>query len=145
MSSFEKIIEVRWQDCDANGHVRHSAYYDYGAHARIRFFNQCGFGSAELKELGIGPVLFKEECAFIKELHLNDTISINILKGELEDNGRKWILHHEIFDQQHTKCAQITAQGSWLDLNSRRLTYPPKALVQALDSLPLGDFYVYKK
>ena len=51
MEKFEKFIEVRWADCDANRHVRHSTYYDYGAHARIRFFTEIGFDVQKLGQL----------------------------------------------------------------------------------------------
>lgn len=144
MTAFEKKIEVRWADVDANQHVRHSAYYDYGAHVRIRYFAVSGFGSEEMKRLSIGPVLFKEECSFIREIHLNDTITINFLKGELTEKGSRWMMHHEIFTQQG-KSAHITIRGAWMDLNLRKLTIPPADLAKALHELPLGTPYVYAR
>jgi acyl-CoA thioester hydrolase len=35
MTSFSKQLSFRWSDLDPNFHVRHSAYYDFGAQHRI--------------------------------------------------------------------------------------------------------------
>lgn len=145
MKKFEKQIEVRWADADANGHVRHSAYYDYGGHARIRFFESLGLNAKKMNELAIGPVLFKEECNFLKELHLEDTIMVNIKKGAVSEDGSKWVLHHEIFNTKGEKSAHISTKGAWLDLKTRKLCIPPKDLADAFHDLPEGEDYVYKK
>jgi len=145
MAKFEKSIEVRWSDCDPNRHVLHSSYYVYGAHTRIRFFADNGFGAKEMEKQNIGPILFKEECSFIKELKPDDTIMVNLLKGEISKDGARWVLHHEIFNQQSEKCAHITIKGAWIDLNLRKLAVPPIGLVKILQELPEGESYFYKK
>ncbi len=142
---YEKQIAVRWSDCDPNRHVRHSAYYDYGAHIRIRFFDDFGFSVQKLEDLGIGPIIFKEECSFIRELKANDTITINILKGELREDISRWVLHHEIFNQEGVKCAQVSLLGAWIDLDKRKLTIGPEKLAEAFHQLEQGDYYSYKK
>jgi len=144
MKKFEKEIEIRWSDADPNRHVRHSAFYEYGAHVRIRFFAAVGFDSKEMEKIGIGPILFKEECSFIKEVHVDDTIMINILKGEISKNGARWILHHEML-KEGKKCAHLTVTGAWMDLSKRKLTTPPIEIAKAFHALPNGENYVYKK
>ena len=142
---FEKELEVRWVDCDANRHVRHSAYYDYGAHARIRFFAEMGFGSSEMAQLSIGPILFKEECSFIRELKVDDVITVNLLKGKLTHGGARWELHHEIFNAEGKKAAHITIRGAWMDLKARKLTTPPEKVGKLFDNLPQCEPYSYVK
>lgn len=142
---FEKTIDVKWADCDPNKHVRHSTYYDYGGHARIAFFHAAGFSVKELDELKIGPILFKEECSFIQEIKPEDTITVNVLKGNMLEDGSRWVLHHEIFNASGKKCAHITTKGAWLDLTKRKLTIPPAALAEAMHSLEKGEEYVYRK
>jgi len=144
MNAFERKIDVRWADCDLNRHVRHSTYYDYGAHNRIRFFSETGFNAEEMNKLNLGPILFKEECTFIKELTLEDTIRVNLLKGEVSENGARWTLHHEIFNSKNEKCAHITIKGAWMDLSIRKLTIPPITLAKAIHKLPIGSHYVHK-
>lgn len=145
MNFFEKQIEVRWADADVNGHVRHTAYYDYGGHARIRFFESLGFNSSLMTKLSIGPILFKEECNFIKELLLEDTITVNLKKGAVSEDGSKWVVHHEIFNSKGEKSAHITAKGAWLNLKTRKLCVPPKEMAEAFHNLTFGEEYVYKK
>ena len=144
MDNFDVEIVVRWSDCDPNRHVRHSAYYDYGAHARINYFSQIGVDSKEMNKLKLGPILFKEECTFIRELTLEDSIRINLLKGAVTPDGSRWSLHHEFFNGKNEKCAHITISGAWLNLSSRKLTVPPADLAATLHSLPLGSDYVHK-
>ncbi|MCB9227111.1 MAG: acyl-CoA thioesterase [Chitinophagales bacterium] len=139
-------IKVRWADVDANRHVRHSAYYDYGAHARIFMFDLMGFDSKMMSKLNIGPVIFKEECTFLKELYLSEEITVNVLKDTNNKlDGSKWKLHHEIFNSKNQKCAHITLSGAWIDLSKRKLTTPPTALAKALHELPEGKDFVYAK
>lgn len=145
MKKYEKEIEVRWADVDANRHVRHSAYYDYGAHIRIRFFADIGFDGNKMSELNFGPVAFKEECSFLKEVHTNDTIRINLLKGTINEDCSRWTIHHEIFNQHNVKCAHITISGAWMDLKKRKLIAPPIKLRDAIVALPDGEAFVYRK
>ena len=145
MSSFERQIEVRWADVDQNGHVRHSAYYDYGAHVRIAFFNAVGFPNTRMSGLKIGPILFKEECSFLREIRPDDVVTVNLLKGVVKEDGSRWTLHHEIFNQEGKKAAHITIQGAWLDLEGRKLSKPPQDLADAIQQLDKGEPFVYKK
>lgn len=138
------IIKVRWSDVDANRHVRHSAYYDYGAHTRISMFDSMGFDSIMMSKLNIGPIIFKEECTFLKELYLSEEIKVNVLKDENNKlDSSKWKLHHEIFNSKNQKCAHITLSGAWIDLSIRKLTTPPATLAKFLNDLPDGKDYVY--
>lgn len=145
MKTFEKEIEVRWSDCDPNMHVRHSAYYEYGAHIRICFFRECGYAPRKLSELNLGPILFKEECTFIKEIRPDETIRINMLKGEMTEDAARWSFHHELFNENGDKVAHLTVKGAWMDANERKLTVPPKDLAQKFHELPKGNDYVYSK
>jgi len=145
MEKVEKIIEVRWSDCDPNRHVRHSAYYEYGAHIRIDFFAKIGFDADQMNHLNIGPILFKEECSFLKEIRPGESIKINLLKGDISEDGGRWVLHHELFNQQNEKSAHITVKGAWIDLELRKLTVPPPALAKVLLELPEGEYFTYGK
>lgn len=145
MKSFEKKIEVRWADVDQNRHVRHSAYYDYGAHIRIRYFNSLGYDAKRFENLNLGPIIFKEECSFLRELSPDDTLTINLLSGPSKTDGSKWTLYHEIFNSKGEKSAHIKLEGAWIDLTKRKLTTPPIELAEAMLNLPKGEDFVYGK
>ena len=142
---FKVEIQVRWSDVDQNQHVRHSAYYDYGAHARVQFFKSQGFGMEAFVQSGIGPILFKEECSFIRELRLNEVVTVNVKIGEILADGSRWEMYHEVFNTKGEKSAQIKVQGAWIDLKQRKVTTPPVTLATAIAKLPKGEDYVYKK
>ena len=71
MASFTKEISFRWSDLDPNFHVRHSAYYDFGAQHRIEILEELGLTLRVMQTQGFGPVLFRDECVFRKELKLS--------------------------------------------------------------------------
>jgi acyl-CoA thioester hydrolase len=110
---------------------------------RIHFFKEVGFDTKKLRSFNIGPILFKEECTFIKELSLDDEVIINIQKGKMSENGAKWQLHHEIFNANGEKCAHISISGAWMDLTARKLTIPPAALIERMKQLESGMDYVH--
>ena len=141
MNKFENIIQVRWSDVDQNRHVRHSAYYDYAAFTRVKIIAEAGFGSKELEEGNIGPILFKEECSFIREVKPEDKVRVNMLKGDMREDGSRWVIHHEMFNQNDVKVAHITVHGAWMDIEKRKLTNPPLQLAQIFTDLPKGDYY----
>ena len=107
--------------------------------------DMAGFGSAEMEKLNIGPILFKEDCSFIKETHPDDTLRINVLNGVTSPDGSRWTLYHEFFNQRDEKVAHIGAIGAWMDTEKRKLTSPPHGLADAFHDLTKGDVYVYKK
>ena len=145
MALFEKTIEVRWADVDQNRHVRHTAYYDYGAYTRIRFFIENGFDSDRMEELQFGPIIFREECSFIKEIHPSDTLKINLLRGPLREDGSRWTLYHELFNSKGEKCAHIAVDGAWMHPEKRKLVIPPSGIAKALYSLPIGEAFIFNK
>jgi acyl-CoA thioester hydrolase len=142
MDVFTLEITVRWADLDPNGHVRHSIYYDYGTHARISHLDQAGFGIAWMTRHGIGPVLFREEAHFFRELHLGDELLIDVRLAGLSEDRRKWSMRHRI-TRGAELCATLDLDGAWLDLQRRRLTAPPGELLETFEALPhTEDFRV---
>lgn len=78
MSEFSRIIQLRWSDLDPNFHIRHSVYYDWGAFIRVEFLNEQALTSHAMQELKFGPILFREECVFRKEIRSGDVIKMNL-------------------------------------------------------------------
>src|SRR3954471_20096804 len=61
MQTYSQTIQIRWADIDANRHLRHSVYYDYGAAMRMNVLSERGLTTKKLEELMMGPILFREE------------------------------------------------------------------------------------
>lgn len=135
METFTQKITVRWADLDPNGHVRHSVYYDYGAQARVALLEKRGLGLSWMAKHMIGPVLFREQAKFLRELHMSEEITIDVQMGGLSDDGRKWRIVHEI-RRGDELCAVLDMDGAWLDLRARKIVVPPDALSHAFEDLP---------
>ena len=75
---FRTPVHLRWADIDANFHVRHSVYYDLCAQQRTEALEELGITLDMMKEGHFGPVLFREECTFRRELKLHDVILLEI-------------------------------------------------------------------
>lgn len=134
MSIFEQAIMVRWSDLDPNGHVRHSVCYDFGAQVRIAYLEQEGFGVDWMMGNGIGPVLFREEARFSRELHAGDALKIDVRLAGLSVDNRKWSMRHRIM--RGTKlCATIDIDGAWLSRETRRIIRMPKDLAEKFSAM----------
>jgi acyl-CoA thioester hydrolase len=129
---FTMPIALRWADLDPNGHVRHSVYYDWGAMSRIAFLSSKGVGLDWMVKNGVGPVLFREEARFTREIRLGDEMRIDVRLSASSANGRKWQMRHRILKGDDL-AATIEVDGAWLDLKARKIVAPPADMVRAFD------------
>jgi len=100
-----------------------------------------GFPIEMMDELAIGPILFEEKCSFIREIKPGEIITVHIKKRPINEDASRWTLFHEIFKEDGTLCAHITAVGAWMDLEKRKLTAPPVDIASSLHALPEGQAY----
>ncbi len=135
MEVFEQSIAIRWADLDPNGHVRHSVYYDYGAMVRIAYLHQSGFGIDWMARQGLGPVLFREEAKFFRELKLGDELLLDVRLAGLSEDHRKWSMRHRMRRGEEL-CATLEVDGAWLDLRARRIIPPPPGLLERFAAMP---------
>ena len=123
--SFKVTFASKWSDFDPNRHMRHTAYNDYAAEVRVRYFRDQDFSIEKFTKYNIGPILFTEETSFRKEIHLGENISVNMKVSGLSKNNERWKIVHEVFNQQGKLSAVIKVYGAWIDLTKRKLTIPP--------------------
>ena len=128
--------QVIWSQIDANQHLRHSAYADFAAQARVNMLEKCGLSALKLFELKIGPVLFREELFYLREVALNEYIKVTceILKSRAD--ASRWTIRHEIYRNDDVKAAVIVAEGAWIDTVKRKLVALPKEMSVLFLSLP---------
>lgn len=134
-------MQVRWADIDANRHLRHSVYYDYGASMRMNVLSAGGLTTKKLEEFMIGPVLFREEAVFKREILFEDKITLNVeLVKSTEDYGR-WSLRHHFYKGEDVVAAILTVDGAWIDLSKRKLAVPNEFVRHIFESFPkAADF-----
>lgn len=141
MSSYSKLLEVRWADLDPNFHVRHSVYYDWGAFCRMSFFTEQGLSVAVLQEHHFGPILFREECQFRKEIKFGDSISMDMKLLKARSNYSRWSIQHHIYKNNDTVAAILTVDGAFIDTNIRKLTIPPPIALTVFTEISLSDSF----
>lgn len=139
MKTFEKQFEIKWADLDPNRHLRHSAYYDYGAHMRVKILEDIGLTMKVMTELGMGPILFREEAKFLREVGMQDTITITCKLIKARKDGSRWSFEHEVFKENGKKSAIITVDGAWIDIHKRKLTAPPAEIAETFLSMAKSE------
>ncbi|MBT1703012.1 acyl-CoA thioesterase [Chryseosolibacter indicus] len=136
MSIISESIQIRWADIDANRHLRHSVYYDYGASMRLKVLSERGLTTHKLEEFMIGPVLFREEAVFRREILFEDQIVLTVeLVKASEDFGR-WSLRHHFMKNGDTVAAIVNVDGAWIDLKQRKLAKPNDFIKNIFDGFP---------
>ena len=127
---------TRWADMDPNGHMRHSAYADYAADQRLVLLAEWGYDIKEFARLRLGPILFREETTFLKEVHIGEEIRVDSRLRSVNDDGTRWSILHTIYKADGRVAATVAVDGAWLDLDRRKLITPPTELSEAFRNLP---------
>ncbi len=122
---------VLWSQIDANMHLRHSAYADFGAQARLELLKQAGLSLDVITGLHIGPVLFREELVYLREIHADDRVKVTVELTKCRADGSRWSFRQEIYRGDGIKSAIISVDGAWIDLSRRKLTGLPENIVHA--------------
>ena len=139
MQDFTKEIQVRWSDLDPNVHLRHSVYYDWGAFCRIAFLEQYNLSTEIMQRLHIGPILFREECIFRREIRLGDKVTINLQVLKAKRDYSRWTIQHTIVKNTDVVSAILTVDGAWLDTAKRKLATPPKEVWETFSQMPTSE------
>jgi acyl-CoA thioester hydrolase len=139
MEAFSRDIQVRWSDLDPNVHLRHSVYYDWGALCRIEFFYEHGLTAQMMQKFHIGPILFREECVFKKEIHLGNKVVINLKATKARRDYSRWTIEHDIIKDGDIIAATLTVDGSWLNTKERKLAIVPPEVIAILEKAPRSE------
>ncbi len=133
--TYEVSFTTKWADFDPNRHMRHTAYNDYAAEVRVRFFAEHGFSISEFAKLNIGPILFKEETSFVKEISLGEDIRVDMHLEAASKNLERWRFVHHIYNKNGELAAEVKVYGAWIDLQKRKLTTAPQVFIDIFKDL----------
>jgi acyl-CoA thioester hydrolase len=139
MDRYEKTFTVRWADCDANGHMRNTAYSEYGTEVRMAYLTEGGFGFDRFLETKIGPVILREEVDYLRELRMGARFVVSFTSLGQSPDGARFRLQHEIVREDGKLAARVIVDGGWLDLHTRKLAPPPAALAELLGAAPRAE------
>lgn len=139
-----KHLHLRWSDLDPNFHLRHSSYYDLAAQERIDILNQYGITIHLMQAENIGPVLFKEQCEFKREIHLTSKVRIVTKLLKMKRDGSLWVIQHEFLSDEDKLHALIKVEGSWIDTIKRKIARPlPEAILAGFEDFPKTEDFEY--
>ncbi|HWI93427.1 MAG TPA: thioesterase family protein [Flavisolibacter sp.] len=144
MSEFIRNIQLRWSDLDPNFHVRHSIYYDWGAFVRVEFLNEYGLTWKVMHELKFGPILFREECVFRREIRSGDEIKMNLQLLRSKKDFSRWSIQHQIIKADGTVCAVLKVDGAWMDVITRKLSSPPEKVHEVFNQMPTAENFEWQ-
>lgn len=136
MSVFSMPLSIRWSDIDANRHLRHSVYYDFAAAARMQLLSERGLTTEKFEEFAIGPILFREEAIFRREIRLEDKITLTVELYKSTPDFSRWSLRHTFLKEEGTLATTLSIDGSWIDLNLRKLAQPNEYIKNIFSEFP---------
>lgn len=123
-----KQFEVRWADCDANSHMRHTAYSDMCAHTRVSFLSEIGLTAQWFKQHQIGPVLFKEETEYRSEVHMGEQLTVTVEVGAPTGFSKSIQMYQRILKENGELSAEHRCVVGFMDLNIRKIIALPEQI-----------------
>lgn len=100
-----------------------------------------GLSLDTIAEMNIGPVLFREELVYLREIHLNDEVKVTVVMTRYNTSNSRFSFRHEIYRSDGTKCAVVTVDGAWMDILKRKLTALPEDWRAIVTHLPKSEDY----
>ena len=88
---------------------------------------------------GVGPILFREDTRFLREVSLGELIKLSLRMTKLREDSVKWSMEHLIYKESGELACSIQVEGSWLDLEKRKVTAPSAKLLKTLHSCPRSE------
>ncbi|UYW01501.1 thioesterase family protein [Flavobacterium agricola] len=134
--------QVLWSMIDANRHVRHSAYSDMCTQARSNLMIHIGLSMKECLKLGIGPVLFREETLFKREVRMDEFVYIEVALTKYDTQKSRFSIEHKLFKVDGTLSAIVNVDGAFMNLKERALTVLPQDIQAKVLQIPKATTYV---
>lgn len=133
--------QVLWAQLDPNRHVRHSAYADFCAQARSNMLNQLGLSLQEFAKHQIGPILFREELVYKREIGLDEYITVSVELVKFNVKNSRFSFRHEVVKANGVVAAVVNVDGAWMDLHARKLTRIPESWDAYIAKIPKAADY----
>lgn len=133
--------QALWSQMDPNMHLRHSAYADFCAQARSNMLQEFGLSLAVLNAQNIGPILFREELKYYREVGLNEIVQVSVELSRFNRNNARFSFRHTILKENDVQAAIVEVDGAWIDTVKRKLTGIPPSWMEMISKLPRTDDY----
>jgi acyl-CoA thioester hydrolase len=98
-----------------------------------------GITDTHMQEMHFGPILFREECVFKREIRMSHPVEVHVRLSKARPDASRWSFRQEFVRADGTLCAVLTAEGAWIDMKLRKVTAPPAELANGMLTLPRTD------
>jgi acyl-CoA thioester hydrolase len=92
-----------------------------------------------MQQAEFGPVLFREECLFRREIRYGDSIQLTSKLKKARQDFSRFSIQHDFIRNDGTICAILTIDAAWINTRIRKLTVPPLQNIALLDAIPKTD------
>ncbi len=128
---FEITFRIRWNEMDANGHVNNMYYQSYFDEARFDMFMKSGMDFDLMRSDGIGPVLYRAEFDYLRELKHPDEAVIRSWMEPPKDN--RAVIHQELLRRSDGKLVcKAKMHGMFFDFKNRKPFPIPDYILNAM-------------
>lgn len=98
-----------------------------------------------MTEGNFGPVIFREECLFRREIRLADEVFITAFLASQTSDASRWTIRHEFLSGAGKLMATLTIEGAWMDTRLRKLLSPlPEIVTDVFNRIPKAKDFQYR-
>ena len=134
-TGFQLDGQARWADMDPNSHMKNTAFLDYAADARMRFFQSHGFAPERFAQLQLGPIALKDTIEYRREIRLYESFTVTLTATMAKADGSRFTLVNTFTREDGSLAARVETQGAWFDQARRKITAPPPDLLALIQQL----------
>ena len=87
-------------------------------------------------EKNIGPIIFREECIFKREIKFGDELEVFLKLSKCNEDASRWSMVHELWINGNILAALITIDGAWIDTRIRKIAKPPEVYTAGIKLIP---------
>lgn len=123
----ETVMQIRWGDMDAFGHVNNTIYFRYMEQARIEWMNSLGYGLATSDE---SMLMVNGFCNFYQQLTYPGDILVKTFVGAVGTSSADIYNTIALKSDPESLSAEGGATMVWVDLKrNKSMPWPEQYLV----------------
>lgn len=114
----------------------------------MSILSELGLTVRKLEEILVGPILFREEGVFRREVVFEDIITIDVELFKATPDYSRWSLRHNFTKADGSVAATVTVDGAWIDMVKRKLTVPNMFIHDVFEKFPKSadfEFFIPEK
>jgi len=98
-----------------------------------------------LEEYRIGPIAFREEAIFKREIKFEDKVTVDVEVIKATHDFARWSVRHQILKDDGTLSAILYLDGAWINLDKRKLAIPDLYIQKIFDDFPKGEDFTWNE